>query len=66
MSDHRPATANDVGIPLASDGHSPTVGPILLNDHYLSPIRTVVDGSKLPPNFSAARSRASRTRAACQ
>jgi catalase len=38
MSDHRPATTTDAGIPVASDGHSLTVGPdgpILLNDHYL-------------------------------
>src|SRR6201996_1851921 len=38
MSDQRPVTTTDAGIPVASDGQSLTVGPdgpILLNDHYL-------------------------------
>src|ERR1700760_1769581 len=38
MSDQRPVTTTDAGIPVASDGQSLTVGPdgpILLHDHYL-------------------------------
>jgi catalase len=38
MSNQRPVTTTDAGIPVASDGQSLTVGPdgpILLNDHYL-------------------------------
>src|ERR1700760_5050427 len=38
MSDQRPVTTTDAGIPVASDGYSLTVGPdgpVLLNDHYL-------------------------------
>src|ERR1700756_240019 len=38
MSDQRPVTTTDAGIPVASQEHSLTVGadgPILLQDHYL-------------------------------
>lgn len=38
MTDQRPATTTDAGIPVASDEYSLTVGadgPILLQDHYL-------------------------------
>src|SRR5216683_190448 len=38
MSDHRPATTTDAGIPAPSDEHSQSVGPngpLLLQDHYL-------------------------------
>jgi catalase len=51
MSENRPATTNDAGIPVASDGQSLTVGPdgpILLNDHYLIEQMATFNRERIP------------------
>jgi catalase len=67
MSEERPATTTNAGIPVESDEHSLTVGdqgPILLQDHYLIEKMAQFNRERVPERVvhakAAARSATSR------